>query len=162
MFFKDAAFVLQCSLRLCSRTIIVSLYTTRLSSLIHSHKLGQHLYANDTQVYISLYIVDTDLSLKELGDCLSDISGWMTNTKLWLNANKTDLIIIGTSRQRSKLFHFLVIASHHQTLYLMLVVHLIVILLSETLLLLSYSWPSPFSALYFSYSRHNHCYSTHY
>jgi len=30
----------------------------------------------------------------------------MTNNKLRLNANKTDLIIIGISRQRSKLTHF--------------------------------------------------------
>jgi len=30
----------------------------------------------------------------------------MTNNKLRLNANKTDFIIIGTSRQRSKLNHF--------------------------------------------------------
>ena len=29
-----------------------------------------------------------------------------------------------------------------------------------SLLLLSYSWPSPHSALYFSFSRQNHCYST--
>ena len=30
----------------------------------------------------------------------------MTNNKLRLNANKTDFIIIGTSRQQSKLTHF--------------------------------------------------------
>jgi len=35
-----------------------------------------------------------------------DISGWMTNNNLRINANKTDFIIIGTSRQRSKLTHF--------------------------------------------------------
>ena len=82
------------------------LYNTPLSSLIHSHKLDHHLYADDTQVYISLSTADTDLSLKQLGDCLSDISGWMTNNKLRLNANKTDFIIMGISRQRSKLTHF--------------------------------------------------------
>jgi len=51
---------------------------------------------------MSLSTADTDLSLKQLADCLSDISGWVTNNKLKLNANKTDLIFIGTSRQRSK------------------------------------------------------------
>ena len=86
--------------------LLFTLYTTPLSSLIHSHKLDHHLYADDTQVYISLSTADTDLSLKQLGDCLSDISGWMTNNKLRLNANKTDFIIIGTSRQRSKLTRF--------------------------------------------------------
>jgi len=77
-----------------------------LSSLIHSHKLDHQLYADDSQVYISLSTSDTDISLKHLGDCLSDISGWMTNNKLRLNANKTVFIIIGTSRQRRKLTCF--------------------------------------------------------
>jgi len=81
-------------------------YTTPLSSLIRSRKLDHHLYADDTQVYISLSTADIDLSLKQLGDCLSDISGWMTNSKLRINANKTDFIIIGTSRQRRKLTRF--------------------------------------------------------
>ena len=56
--------------------------------------------------------------LKQLGNCLSDISGWMTNNKLRLNANKTDFIIIAKSRQRSKL-------------YIILVLHLITNLISE-------------------------------
>jgi len=87
--------------------LLFTLYTTPvLSSLIHNHKLDHHLYVDDTQVYISLSTADTDLSLKQLGDCLSDICGWMTNNKLWLNANKTNFLIIGTSRQRSKLIYF--------------------------------------------------------
>ena len=49
---------------------------------------------------------------------------------------KTDFIIIGTSRQAANLLipslrTSLVIASHHQTLYVILVLHLIAILISE-------------------------------
>jgi len=88
--------------------LLFTLYTTPLSWLIHSHKLYHHLYGDDTQVYISLSTTDTDLSLKQLGDCLRDISGWMTNNSLRLNADETDFIIIGTSRQRSKLTHFFI------------------------------------------------------
>jgi len=86
--------------------LLFTLYTTSLSSLTHSHKFDHYLYADDTQVYISLSTADTDLSLKQLGDCISDISGWMTNNKLRFNANKTDFIIIVTSRQRCKLTPF--------------------------------------------------------
>ena len=78
--------------------ILFTLYTTPLSSLIDSHKLDHHLYADDTQVYISLSTADTHLSLKQLGECLSDFFGLMANNKLRLNANKIDFIIIGTSR----------------------------------------------------------------
>jgi cellobiose-specific phosphotransferase system component IIC len=68
--------------------LLFTLYTTPLSSLIHRHKLDHHLYGDDTQVYISLSTADADLSLYQLGDCFSDISGWMTNNKLRLNVNK--------------------------------------------------------------------------
>jgi len=83
-------------------------YSTPVSSLIHSHKLDHHLpvYVDDTQVYISLSTADTDISLTQLTDCLSDISGWMTNNRLRLNADKTDFIIISTSRLSGKLTRF--------------------------------------------------------
>jgi len=44
--------------------------------------------------------------LTQLGDCLNDVSGWITNNRFRLNADKTDFIIIGTSRQCSKLTRF--------------------------------------------------------
>jgi len=55
-----------------------------------------------------LYLRQTlhDLYLKQLGDCLSDVSDWMINNRLRLNANKTDVINIGTSRKSSKLTRF--------------------------------------------------------
>jgi len=86
--------------------LLFTLYTTTLSSLIYSLKLDHELYPDDTQIYISFSTTDTDLSLTRLGGCLTDISGWMANNKLSLNADKIDLIIIGTSRQRSKLVCF--------------------------------------------------------
>ena len=93
---------MQCSLRLCSRTAAVYFYTTPLNSLIHNHKLDHHLCTDDTQVYISLSTADTDISLRQLDDCLSDIFDRMANNRLRLNANKTYFIIIGTSRQSCK------------------------------------------------------------
>jgi len=85
--------------------LLFNLYITPISSLTQSHKL-YHLYADDTQIFISLTTEVTDISLKQLSDCLSDISGRMTNNKLRFNANITDFIIIGTSSQRSNLTHF--------------------------------------------------------
>ena len=77
----------------------------------HSHTLDHHLYAEDTQIYKSLSTATTDRSLTQLGDCLSDISGWMSNSRLKLNADKPVLIIIGTFRKRSKLIYFFSIPS---------------------------------------------------
>ena len=155
--------------------LLFTLHATPLSSLIRSHKLDYHLYADNTQVYISLTTADTYLSLTQLGDCLSDISGWMTNIRLWLNANKTYFSIISTSRQCSKFTHFFLtpILNHSITRS-----HTVsnlgftfdtdfnfgkyISLTSHNLRHLPYSWPLTYSSLYSSFSHQNYCYSTHY
>ena len=83
--------------------LLFTLYTTPLSSVIQSHNLDHHLYADDTQIYVSLTTPDTCRSLNQLRDCLQDVSLWMKNSKLKLNADKTEFLIIGTSTQRAKL-----------------------------------------------------------
>ena len=59
-----------------------------------------------TQIYISWTTPDACRSLNQLRDCLHDVSLWMKNSKLKLNANKTEFIIIGTVTQRAKLDGF--------------------------------------------------------
>ena len=83
-----------------------TLYTTPLSSVIQSHNLDHHLYADDTQIYVSLTTPDTCRSLNQLRDYLQDVSLGMKNSKLKLNADKTEFLIIGTSTQRAKLSGF--------------------------------------------------------
>ena len=78
--------------------LLFTLYTTPLSSVIQSHKLDHHLYADDTQIYVSLTTSDNCRSLNQLRDCLHDVSLWMKNSsKLKLNADKTEFLFIGTS-----------------------------------------------------------------
>ena len=76
--------------------------------MINTHDVSHHImYADDTQVYIELSQSDTHKSISSLSDCLTDISLWMKSSKLKLNSNNTGFIIIGTKRQRHKLFnHF--------------------------------------------------------
>ena len=61
------------------------------------------MYADDTHVYIELSQSDTHKSISSLSDCLIDISLWIKSSKLKLNSDKTEFIIIGTKRQRHKL-----------------------------------------------------------
>ena len=71
-----------------------------------------------TPKYTFIYLQQTLIfPLKNSVTVSVDISGWMTNNKLRLNANKTYFIIIDTSRQRSKLTHFFPtnILSHSMT-----------------------------------------------
>ena len=76
--------------------VLFSLYTTSLSQVITNHNLSHHLYADDTQVYISLSQSNAQESVLTLSDCLTDILLWMESSKLKLNPDKTDLIIVGT------------------------------------------------------------------
>ena len=61
------------------------------------------MYGNDTQVYIELSQSDTHKSISSLSDCFTDISLWIKSSKLKLNSDKTEFIIIGTKQQRHKL-----------------------------------------------------------
>ena len=79
------------------------LYTTPISQITTTHDVSNHMYADDTQVYIELSQLDTHKSISSLSDCLTDILLWMKSSKLKLNSDKTEFIIIGTKQQRHKL-----------------------------------------------------------
>ena len=75
-----------------------SLYTTSLGQVITNHNLSHHLYADDTQVYTTLSQSNAQESVSSLSDCLTDILFWMESSKLKLNPNNADLIIVGTKQ----------------------------------------------------------------
>ena len=54
-----------------------------------------------SHIPISLATPDQNCSLNQLRDCLHDIFHWMTDSKLKLNTNKTEFLIIGTQKQRA-------------------------------------------------------------
>ena len=76
--------------------VLCTFYTAPLSSVVQTHNLDHHLYADDTLMYLSLATPDTNCSLSEFRDLIH----WMTNSKLKLNANKTEFLIISTQKQR--------------------------------------------------------------
>ena len=73
-------------------------FTTANYTIMYMHMI--------TEVYLSASTADIGLYLTHIGDCVSDLCVKRTNYRLRLNANKTDLIIIGTSRKRSTLTSF--------------------------------------------------------
>ena len=69
------------------------LYLLPLGAILRHHNIGYHIYADDTQLYISFKCKDPLESLTKLNMCISDIRVWMIKHKLKINDSKTDFII---------------------------------------------------------------------
>ena len=80
--------------------LLFTLYSTPLSYVIQRHNVKHHLYADNTQIYLSLSLKNPDISLEILTKCLQDMSSWMSSRKLKLNLDKTEFLLIGSKVQR--------------------------------------------------------------
>ena len=83
--------------------VIFTLYTTPLSAIISSFDINHHLYADDTQIYMSLSVSNAKELLEKLRHCLMGVSAWMTVSTLKPNPSKTEFLLIGTKLQREKI-----------------------------------------------------------
>ena len=82
--------------------LLFTLYTTPLSSMICEHAIPHHRYADDSQLYVSFASGDSTATLNGLQLSLASIQWWMSTNKLKLNPDKTEFLLIGNERQRSK------------------------------------------------------------
>ena len=76
-------------------------HSTPLSSLIFGHAIHHHLYADDSQLYISFSSGNSAAALNGLQSCWASVQSWMSTNKLKLNPDKTEFLI-GNERQQSK------------------------------------------------------------
>ena len=83
--------------------LLFSLYTTPLSSILSATSVSHHLYADDTQLYISFLPSQFLPSIQHLQSSISQVSIWMSANLLSLNPTKTEFLIFGNSHQLSKL-----------------------------------------------------------
>ena len=79
------------------------LYLLHLAAILRKHGIGYHIYADDTQVYISFKSKEPLESLEKLNSCISDIRVWMIKQKLKINDEKTEFIILRSPLLRTDL-----------------------------------------------------------
>ena len=79
--------------------VLFTLYTTPLSAIIHysyySFDINHHLYANDTQIYMSLSVSNAKESLEKLQHYLLGVSALMTGSKLKLILARQNFFLLG-------------------------------------------------------------------
>ena len=90
----------------CLGPMLFTLYASKLFEVVKSHLPNIHVYADDTQLYLSFKpdggAAEAD-AITALQDCISDIRTWMIKDKLQLNDTKTEFLIIGTPVQLNKI-----------------------------------------------------------
>ena len=82
--------------------LLFTLYTSPLSKIIDGFSLSHHLYSDDTQLYTSFTVLNSNSAIQKLQDCLTQIQSWMNHNKLKLNPSKTEFMLIGHKIQREK------------------------------------------------------------
>ena len=90
----------------CFGPLLSTIYATKLFSIIKSHLPSAHLYTDDTQLYLSFRSLEGTCeaeALDAMENCIADVRSWIINDKLMLNDDKTEFLVIGTSKQLSKL-----------------------------------------------------------
>ena len=84
--------------------VLFSLYTLPLADVLKTHGVEYHLYADDTQIYMSFKAIHSEEmdSIQKLSACIAEVKKWMMDNFLQLNTDKTKFLIFGTRNQLAK------------------------------------------------------------
>ena len=79
--------------------LFYTIYTLPLGDLLRQYGISYHLYADDTQLYLAF---DPSASnshescFNSLQKCVETVKNWMTRSKLKLNGEKTEIVVVAS------------------------------------------------------------------
>jgi hypothetical protein len=77
--------------------LLYIIYTADIIQVFESHGFKVHLYADDSQLYIHLELVNVRAILQSTETCLHEVKQWSSSRRLLLNAGKTEFMIMDRS-----------------------------------------------------------------
>ena len=82
--------------------LLFLLYTAELLDIIKKEDMKAQSYADDTQVYLSTEASNARTAVRRFVSCTEKIESWMSCNRLKMNAEKTQVIWIGSRQQLAK------------------------------------------------------------
>ena len=85
--------------------VLLTQYTVPIGAICRRHGVSYQLYADDTQLYITVTIgdeVDEELVRLKIEACIAEIREWMAHHKLKLNDDKTEYQLVVSSQNSDK------------------------------------------------------------
>jgi len=76
--------------------LLFAAYVSPVGGVISDHAVKFHQYADDTQLFLSMSINNCTVGWATLASCTTALKLWYLQNDLQLNANKSDVILLGT------------------------------------------------------------------
>ena len=81
--------------------LLFNAYIAPLTTLLKKHNIRHHLYADDTQLYITFPPTGHTQALARMEACVQDAKAWLCDNGLVMNNNKSQAIVIHSSSLRT-------------------------------------------------------------
>ena len=81
--------------------LLFNVYIAPLTTHLQKHNIHHHLYADDTQLYITFPSTDHAQGLARMEACVQDAKAWLCDNGLVMNDSKSQAIVIRSSSVRT-------------------------------------------------------------
>jgi len=78
-------------------------YAPEMQDVVNRHGISFHGFADDSQRSKHMLVNDIDVEKRDMVDCIADIELWCRSHGLKLNADKSDVIWLGTTQQLARI-----------------------------------------------------------